>query len=561
MACHAGLRLRLLTRGKWPAKVFMRTMKTNSKNQFEALGLPSNLCQQLQAALPHITAPTSVQAVLIPALLSPRDIILRAHTGSGKSFAVLLSLLARPRLLFKDRSDTTPGISALVLVPSNELAYQYMRWAHELMPAELGTHMDAVIQCLVRGDDASSSIETQCDRLRQTPPHIVVGTPTRIEECLASGPHGAHLLGMYTWRTLVLDEADALLRLPGRFPSAKQRWKHLVHPSPGLHVLDTIMRARATYSGGDRILSAGLERHAPQHGGDKRPPEPIRRTQYRGAETTTELARPMKRVQDDVPLQLVCTSATANAVLRHFFGARTGWLRTNTRETRHTAQWIDMTGMSGRVSAVDVPKAGVMPREISHVCLVVNDVHGVPQFSNLDTVSTTERRRDARMPEPASAATPVLPEHVVDTLLLESLAYVYASECVRRGLALIPARWSVRRVHDELAALGVPVRIVKPGEAPASPDEEVLYLLQSTSARGLDLPGLSHVFLVGIHAVQDAIHYTHVAGRVARIHASGPRPPGQVVTLLRAHAPSEHKMARMYARVGVEVSAMKLHTP
>ena len=120
----------------------MRTIETHAKDPFEALGLPSNLCQQLHAALPHITAPTPVQAALVPAMLSPRDIILRAHTGSGKSFAVLLSLLARPRLLFKDRSDATPGTSALVLVPSNELAYQYMRWARELMPAELGAHMD-----------------------------------------------------------------------------------------------------------------------------------------------------------------------------------------------------------------------------------------------------------------------------------------------------------------------------------------------------------------------------------------------------------------------------------
>ena len=130
-----------------------------------------------------------------------------------------------------------------------------------------------------------------------------------------------------------------------------------------------------------------------------------------------------------------------------------------------------------------------MPREISHVCLVVHDVHGVPQWSDLDTAPNKEHRHDARMPDVASDATPLLPEHAVDTLLLESLAYVYASEGVRHGLALIPARWSVRRVHDELASLGVPVRIVTPGEAPASPDEEVLYLLQSTSARGLDLPG------------------------------------------------------------------------
>ena len=87
------------------------------------------MCQQLHAALPHVVEPTSVQNALIPAMLSPKDVVLRAHTGSGKSFAVLLALLARPRLLFQSRSGAeppVPGISALVIVPSNELAYQYM---------------------------------------------------------------------------------------------------------------------------------------------------------------------------------------------------------------------------------------------------------------------------------------------------------------------------------------------------------------------------------------------------------------------------------------------------
>ena len=162
-------------------------------------------------------------------MLSSKDVVLRAHTGSGKSFAVLLALLARPRLLFQSRSGAeppVPGISALVIVPSNELAYQYMRWAHELMPAQLSAHMDAVIQCVVRGE---ATMDAQMTRLRETPPHVLIGTPTRLQECFAMA-QGAHLLGLHTWRTLVLDEADALLNLPGRFPSEKQRWKlSLIH--------------------------------------------------------------------------------------------------------------------------------------------------------------------------------------------------------------------------------------------------------------------------------------------------------------------------------------------
>ncbi|WFD20449.1 hypothetical protein MCAP1_002693 [Malassezia caprae] len=518
---------------------------------FRRLGLPEKLCRQMDVALPHIGAPTPAQSALIPAMLAPNDVILRAHTGSGKSFAVLLALLARPRLLFKPNSGAPmAGISALVLVPSNELALQYLRWARELMPPELHGHMDAVLQCVVRG---STEPDSQCERLRRQPPHVLIGTPTRVQEILRM-PHGAALLGVPTLRTLVLDEADALLQLPGRFPSEKQRWKHAVHRTPGLDVLNTVMQTRATYSGGERIMSAGLERGQHTRGTERRPPEPIRRTQYRGAEKS-DLAPPLERVPGAVPLQLVCTSATANSVLRHFFGARTGWLRTNTRETRELARWIDLTGLSGQLSAVDVPLSGALPRELDHACVVVDDAReGVPMgLRNLDM------RRRAVPDAPVRA--PALPRHAVDPLLLEALAYVYASEGVRRAIALVPPQWSVRRVADELASLGVPVHVVQPDDAARSADE-CLYVLQSTSARGLDVPGLSHVFLVGIDAVQDAVHYTHAAGRVSRITgaSAGARPPGDVVTLLRRDPSVEVKMTRLYERLRVTPRALSLRS-
>ncbi|WFD27908.1 hypothetical protein MNAN1_002916 [Malassezia nana] len=484
---------------------------------FQLLGLPEKLCRQLAVSLPHLAAPTPAQSALIPAMLAPNDVILRAHTGSGKSFAVLLALLARPRLLFRAGASGAPsaGISALVLVPSNELAFQYMRWAHELMPPELHASMDAVLQCVVRS--GADTPDAQCERLRRQPPHMVVGTPKRVQEILHM-PHGAPLLGIATLRTLVLDEADALLQLPGRFPSEKQRWKHSVHRTPGLDVLNTIMQMRPTYSGGERIMNAGLERGQRTRGTERRPPEPIRRTQYRGAELS-EWAPPLERVVGAVPLQLVCTSATANSVLRHFFGARTGWLRTNTRETRDLARWIDLTGMSGQLSAVDVPLSGALPREIDHACVVVDD----KGLCNL------EMRRERWSNSSQEDAAPALPRHAVDSLLLEALAYVYASQRVRRAIALVPPQWSMRKVTEELAALGVPVHAVQPDDEPRTADECV-YVLQSTSARGLDVPGLSHVFLVGMDAVQDAVHYTHAAGRVSRISAAsaGARPPGDV---------------------------------
>lgn len=495
-------------------------------------------------------------------MLAPSDVILRAHTGSGKSFALLLALLSKPRLLFRHAGSAPhAGISAWVVVPSNELAEQYIQWARALIPSQLAESMYAVIQRVVRGED----VDQQATRLRETPPHIVVGTPTRLLELLHR-PHGATLLGLDTLRTLALDEADALLQLPGRFPSEKQVWRHLAHWAPGLELLNYVMQCRATYSGGERRLTTGLERN-----NARRPPEPVRRTQYRGAERIRDLAPARTREPGTVPLQLVCTSATANSVLRHFLGARTGWLRTNLRETRDTAVYLDQTGMSAGASA-----SAALPREIGHACLVVDtpestesagnadraedDALHLPPIRNLAPMGKGAAPHALRLDRAPVVRSDAPEEHTVDPVLLEALAFAFAADGVQRGLALLPARWSLRKAQAALEALGVPVQPLLPSECVAPDSKAVLYLLQSSSARGLDIPALSHVFLVGIPAVGDAVHYTHMAGRVSRIgHDGTVRPPGKVVTLLRGHAQkdtavvtnAEQRMATLYRRLGV----------
>ncbi|WFD37846.1 uncharacterized protein MJAP1_000793 [Malassezia japonica] len=496
---------------------------------FEKLGLSPTLCAQLTATMPHVAEPTPAQAALIPAVLSPSDVILRAHTGSGKSLALLLALLAKPRLLFRHAGKApAAGISAWIIVPSNELAEQYMAWARALVPTQLATSMDAVIQCV-----------------------------------LLNEPEGRSLLGLETIRTVALDEADALLQLPGRFPSAKQVWRHQTHSTPGLQLLNQVMLRRATYSGGERLLTAGLERTGPRRGPEKRPPEHVRRAQYRGAEKAQDLAPALPREPGTVPLQLICTSATANSVLRHFLGARTGWLRTNTRETRDTACYLDQTGLTDGASA-----SAALPREISHTCLVVDTPGDAPYADaglQLPPIRNLARSASDAVPrEMRTERAPVSPsdgpeEHVIDAALLEALAFAFAADGVQSGLALFPPRWSMRKTQAALEALGVPVQVVSPERRAAPHESPVLYLLQSSSARGLDVPGLTHVFLVGMPAVGDAVQYTHLAGRVARIGRDGRRAPGKVVTLLRGHkgqardtiSSNEEKMSSLYKRLGL----------
>lgn len=637
------------------------------QEKFQRLGLNDNISRQITVTHPNIRQPTPAQSALIPAILSPTDVIMRAHTGTGKSFGILLALLSKPRIVFRDqtapdaegssvskskRNKPQTGIASIILVPSNELAFQYLRWARSLFPASSLPSLDPVMQCLVRGGLPGAETltpEQELTRLKATPPHILIGTPGRIKDIIDT-PAGSSLLGLDTLRTLVLDEADAVLQLPGRFPSHKQRWKHEVHKAPGLLVLNATMKRRATYSGGEKHLSAGLENRPGKRRDEKRPPEHVRRNTYKAAERSsanqtdpnTGLALPKARGAGVHPLQLVATSATANSVMRHFFGARTGWLRTGAKESGLTfapqvGRWIDLTGLSGK-SMVDQGIRGLfganersrtdsliqtsldqtpstMPASIIHTCVVVDEAPLSKQLAAVPLRNfepkLARKKGDSAFVAPTASAQPaesfdkalvgddfmvVKPdeepqEHEMDQTLIEALAFCFASDGVDRGLALIPARWSLLRTRAALEALGVTVRLASDvssvpivskaesetvtGSASEGPE---LFLLQTTSSRGLDIPGLSHVFLIGYASVIDAVQYVHSAGRVARIGGVPDAPAtGKVVTLLRglphdtplptilqqdqtqqdsdkpkkAISTSEAKMANVYRRLGV----------
>lgn len=627
------------------------------QEKFQRLGLNANISRQIARTHSNIRQPTPAQSALIPAILSPNDIILRAHTGTGKSFGILLALLSKPRIVFRDgasqnshgspsqpskskRSKPRTGIASIVLVPSNELALQYLRWARSLFPASSLPSLDPVIQCVVRGGPGGAAVRTpqeELELLKASPPHILIGTPSRIKDILDT-PAGSSLLGLDTLKTLVLDEADALLQLPGRFPSHKQRWKHEAHKAPGLLVLNYIMKRRATFSGGEKHLSAGLENRPGKRRDERRPPEHVRRNTYKAAErdAATEWALPKPRDPGVQPLQLVATSATANSVMRHFFAARTGWLRTGVKDSGmafapQAGRWIDLTGLSGQ-SMIDQGIRGLfgpnersrtdaliqasveqtpstMPATIQHTCVVVDEAPLSKQLSavplrNFEAKLARKKDGSAITASEGSTSSPdstggsvvgdgytvIKPEdepqeHEMDASLIEALAFCFASEGVERGLALIPARWSLLKTRAALEAVGVTVRLAS--DVTASPTASTqagmetgsesssttpeLFVLQTTSSRGLDIPALSHVFLVGYASVIDAVQYVHSAGRVARIGGNPDTPAtGKVVTLLRGlphgtplpfdsqHdaakkviSTSEAKMANVYRRLGV----------
>ena len=157
--------------------------------EFSDLPLAPALFQGLDA-FGHTTL-TPIQAQSLPALLAGRDVIAQAPTGSGKTAAFGLALLHH-----LDPADIQ--VQALVLCPTRELADQVGKHVRRLATGIANLKLLVLTGGMALGPQLAS--------LEQHAPHVVVGTPGRIQELLRK-----RALDLRGVRVLVLDEADRML--------------------------------------------------------------------------------------------------------------------------------------------------------------------------------------------------------------------------------------------------------------------------------------------------------------------------------------------------------------
>jgi len=135
-------------------------------------------------------AMTPIQAASLPLALAGHDLIAQAKTGSGKTAAFALTLLAR--------LDTSQWkVQALVLCPTRELADQVATEIRRIARGE--ENLKILALC------GGSPVRPQIASLEHGA-HVVVGTPGRVMDHLERGS-----LNLDALRTLVLDEADRML--------------------------------------------------------------------------------------------------------------------------------------------------------------------------------------------------------------------------------------------------------------------------------------------------------------------------------------------------------------
>ncbi|MEX1829798.1 ATP-dependent RNA helicase DbpA [Luteibacter sp. CQ10] len=157
-------------------------------NAFDQLALSPALLAAVESL--GYASMTPVQAESLPPILAGRDVMAEARTGSGKTAAFGLGLLQR-------LDPDVIRLQALVLCPTRELADQVAKSIRRLATNIPNVKLLTLCGGMPLGPQLASL---------EHDPHIVVGTPGRVQEHLKRGSlHGGGIT------TFVLDEADRML--------------------------------------------------------------------------------------------------------------------------------------------------------------------------------------------------------------------------------------------------------------------------------------------------------------------------------------------------------------
>ncbi|MGH9375646.1 MAG: DEAD/DEAH box helicase [Terriglobia bacterium] len=162
--------------------------------------LPLSPYTQERITSARFSTPTPIQAAAIPNALEGKDVLATAQTGTGKTLAFLIPIM---EMLLRQNA---PGIAALVLVPTRELAMQVVDQYNVLRGKQLSPAA-LVVGGLAEGHQLTS--------IRKGA-RLVVATPGRLEDFL-----DRKLFNFHALRVLVLDEADRMLDM-GFLPAIRR---------------------------------------------------------------------------------------------------------------------------------------------------------------------------------------------------------------------------------------------------------------------------------------------------------------------------------------------------
>ncbi|KAI7865789.1 P-loop containing nucleoside triphosphate hydrolase protein [Spinellus fusiger] len=237
--------------------------------------------------------------------------------------------------------------------------------------------------------------------------------------------------------------------------------------------------------------------------------------------------------------QLIASSATLNRPMRFWLTER-GWMV--------NPVFVDIT--HGTTTA---PQNENHPT-VSHHCLLISD----DTIRNFQTNPNEPAEKEAYVPSDrtGSAATrkaPSVASDKVDSLLIENFAILHQVEDVQQGILFVGTSVSSTEIQRSLAKHNIFCKDIREYATHASTTAttiNTLWIANEFSARGIDIPNVSHVFILGQPSSLTA--YFHMAGRTGRLTPQG-FCSGKVISLVMDKGFTESRLRTMYNHLAIDV--------
>lgn len=450
-----------------------------ASTSFSKLGLCSDLCERL--AEMKVCKPTAIQARSFRPIVDSGDqpIFLRAPTGTGKTLAYLLPIL-NDLLSRRDHSGWT---KIVLVVPTRELGMQVQGIIKRLISGS------SLSVCAVFGGD---DFNEQWRDLVENPPTILIGTPSRLHELFSlEGARQAEERDLFSWpgsrRTIQQKKID--------FPEYLGRLEYLI-----VDEADAVFSPLGKHASPKEILKRSLK-----------PRKSVLFCSY---------------LKEHVPeLRIICASASSNKRTRDIV-SRIGFQGIHVRvQTEELEAEDDSPGKQKPSYA--------LPKALGHSFVILHEIEDQP--TNFQELNLEQ-------------------EYKIQVLasILEECQGVIGGVAVKRAIIFVDNHCKLEPLLTQAESLDVSVIPLHtfmslPKEEQdtlltdfdSSPDAGALLLLGTEqTARGIDLPWLTHAFI--LCSVNEDANYVHMAGRVARMEQEG-----HVVSIL---AGWEGYKARRWAR-------------
>ncbi|KAH0838221.1 P-loop containing nucleoside triphosphate hydrolase protein [Lanmaoa asiatica] len=549
------------------------------QGSFEAAGVQRVVAASLRIAFPNVQKPTAMQRKLIRAITNNRDVLLQDDTGTGKSFAAMLALLSKTPArkvspaAGEGKDSTGKALAGLLIVPHRDLAYQYLHWIHHMTlpegdtPFSLTKYAQVLVRHVnkstlqglpVRMQEAIRSASSDGDLLIHKPPHILIATPNAVLELIDSQPEVFRLVKP---SVVVVDEVDALLRVPSN--NLPKERKKASRKKPEKHIPDLVRIL-------DRLYPASRDNQ----------------WMYRHSQLVRDGSLEQDRGAPACRPQLIMISATLRNRLQRALFSTFGWVQR--REVlkfikkRSSALPTHRLGRSAVHHVLVVSKTGdikniigarPLQRDTSgDASLLEKDV--ADHNDDGDVVYYEDDDDDDELVHDADKELLHAPL-AFDPAMLDAVAATFALDVPRIALLVLPATAAVRKIIFELRQLGVnahPFDLVA-NEASrthvlsqmdeASDENPALIVATLATVRGIDLPDLTHVFMLGVPEGRSGDAYLHVAGRVGRFGRQG-----KVITILEERREERtgntvvvtdgpKKMTILLSRIGIQPTRLE----